>query len=246
MMRRSPVLLLSALVLLGGCGRYFGGVIQPLPEAEQSDHMVVQDDRSVTYVFERLEIGLLPMTDGELNRQFPGISDKGAASTNPYTYGNWTRMGETWIPPRYSVWRLRIKNYAYPKIQVDPANIELVSDDGYRTYETLEQLEIEEYYYSHVVGFAGNEHRRYRAREDILNRTMFKGEALFSGQEDESYIVFPALDPDVESFVVNLSDVAVRFNYLGEPVETIDLTFRFEREVHKGYHPPAEWLTDLQ
>jgi hypothetical protein len=54
------------------------------------------------------------------------------------------------------------------------------------------------------------------------------------------------LDPDVESFVVNLSDVAVRFNYLGEPVETIDLTFRFEREVHKGYHPPAEWLTDLQ
>ena len=75
---------------------------------------------------------------------------------------------------------------------------------------------------------------------------MFKGEALFSGQEDESYIVFPALDPDVESFVVNLSDVAVRFNYLGEPVETIDLTFRFEREVHKGYHPPAEWLTGLQ
>ena len=66
-------MLVCALVLLGGCGRYFGGVIQPLPESEQSGHMVVQDDRSVTYVYERLEIGLLPMTDGELNRQFPGI-----------------------------------------------------------------------------------------------------------------------------------------------------------------------------
>jgi hypothetical protein len=246
MMSRSPVLLVCALVLLGGCGRYFGGVIQPLPESEQSGHMVVQDDRSVTYVYERLEIGLLPMTDGELNRQFPGISDKGAASTNPYTYGNWTRMGEKWIPPRYSVWRLRIKNYAYPKIQVDPAKIQLVSDDGYHTYKTLEQLEISEYYYSQIVGYAGNAYNRFRAREDILNRTMFKGELLFSGQEAESYIVFPALDPDVTSFVVNLSDVAVRFNYLDEPVETIDLTFRFERDVHRGYQPPAEWLSGAQ
>jgi len=75
---------------------------------------------------------------------------------------------------------------------------------------------------------------------------MFKGDPLFSGQEAESYIVFPALDPDVESFVVNVSDVAVRFDYKGEPVETIDLSFRFEREVHKGYQPPAEWLSDIQ
>ena len=246
MMRRSPILLLCGLVLLGGCGRYFGGLVKPLSETEQADHMVVQDDRSVTFVYERLEIGLLPLSDGELNRQFPGISDKGAKSTNPYTYGNWTRMGEEWIPPRYSVWRLRIKNYAYPKIRIDPAKIELVSDDGYRTYKTLEMLEIVEYYYSQIVGYAGNEYRRFKSREDILNRTMFKGEVLFSGQEAESYIVFPALDPDVTSFVVNLSDVAVRFNYMDEPVETIDLAFRFEREVHKGYQPPAEWLSDLQ
>ncbi len=245
-MRRSPILLLCGLVLLGGCGRYFGGLVKPLSETEQADHMVVQDDRSVTFVYERLEIGLLPLSDGELNRQFPGISDKGAKSTNPYTYGNWTRMGEEWIPPRYSVWRLRIKNYAYPKIRIDPAKIELVSDDGYRTYKTLEMLEIVEYYYSQIVGYAGNEYRRFKSREDILNRTMFKGEVLFSGQEAESYIVFPALDPDVTSFVVNLSDVAVRFNYMDEPVETIDLAFRFEREVHKGYQPPAEWLSDLQ
>tara|TARA_B100000809_G_scaffold231152_1_gene246067 strand:+ start:532 stop:1197 length:666 start_codon:yes stop_codon:yes gene_type:complete len=221
-------------------------LVKPLSETEQADHMVVQDDRSVTFVYERLEIGLLPLSDGELNRQFPGISDKGAKSTNPYTYGNWTRMGEEWIPPRYSVWRLRIKNYAYPKIRIDPAKIELVSDDGYRTYKTLEMLEIVEYYYSQIVGYAGNEYRRFKSREDILNRTMFKGEVLFSGQEAESYIVFPALDPDVTSFVVNLSDVAVRFNYMDEPVETIDLAFRFEREVHKGYQPPAEWLSDLQ
>jgi hypothetical protein len=246
MMRRSPVLLLCALLLLGGCGRYFGGVIQPLSEVEQADHMVVEDDRSVTYVYERLEIGLLPMSDAELNRQFPGISDKGAFSTNPYTYGNFTRMGEEWIPPRYSVWRLRIKNYAYPKIQVDPAKIELISDDGYRSYKTLEMLEIVEYYYSHIIGYAGNDYRRFKAREDILNRTMFKGEALFSGQEAESYIVFPALDPDVESFAVNISDVAVRFDYKGDPVETIDLSFRFEREVHRGYQPPAELLSEIQ
>lgn len=113
-MRCSGIWLLWALVLLTGCGRFFGGPIQPMAEDQQAPNMVVSDDRSVTYVFERLEIGLKPMSDQELNRQFPSFSNQGPVSTNPYTYGNWKRMGEQWIPPKYSVWRLKIKNYAYP------------------------------------------------------------------------------------------------------------------------------------
>ena len=245
-MRWSGTLLLWALVLLAGCGRYFGGAVQPVAEEQQAPNMMVSDDRSVTYVFERLEIGLKPMSDQELNRQFPGLSNQGPTSTNPYTYGNWKRMGEQWIPPKYSVWRLKVKNYAYPKIQVDPSKIELVSDSGFRTYTTLDQAQILEYYYSHIVGYAGNEYRRFTEREDVLNRTLFKGEVLYSGQEAESFIVFPKLDPDVTAFAINVADIALRFNYRDEPIETTDLSFRFQREVHKGNHPPAEWLSGNQ
>ena len=245
-MRCSGIWLLWALVLLTGCGRFLGGPLKPMAEDQQAPNMVISDDRSVTYVFERLEIGLKPMSDQELNRQFPSFSNQGPVSTNPYTYGNWKRMGEQWIPPKYSVWRLKIKNYAYPKIQVDPAKIELISDSGYRTYATLNQTEILEYYYSQIVGYAGNEYRRFTEREDILNRTLFKGEALYSGQEAESFIVFPKLDPDVKGFSVNVEDIALRFNYRDEPIETTDLSFRFQREVYKGSHPPAEWLSENQ
>ncbi len=245
-MRWSRTCLLFALVITVGCGRYFGGVVQPVAEEKQASNMVVADDRSVTYVFERLEIGLKPMSDKELNRQFSGRSNDGPLSTNPYTYGNWKRMGEQWIPPKYSVWKLKIKNYAYPKIRVDPGKIELVSDNGYRRYSTLMQPEILEYYYSHIVGYAGNGYRRFTEREDVLNRTLFKGEVLYSGQEAESFIVFPKLDPDVTAFMINVSDIALRFDYRDEPIETTDLTFRFQRDVHKGNQPPAEWLGENQ
>ncbi|MXW77709.1 MAG: hypothetical protein F4Z57_01725, partial [Gemmatimonadetes bacterium] len=63
--------------------------------------MVIQDDGLITYSFERLEIGLRPMTDAELNRKFPQQSTQGPVSTNPYTFGNWKRMGEEWTPPKH-------------------------------------------------------------------------------------------------------------------------------------------------
>ena len=129
-------------VLLAGCGRYFGGPIQPAPEDSQSVHMVVQDDGSVTYMYERLEIGLRPMTDAELNRQFVGHSQKGAASTNPFTYGDWTPMGEKWTPPKYTVFLLKVKNYAYPKMKIDPSRAKLISTTSKRTYDVLAMEEI--------------------------------------------------------------------------------------------------------
>jgi hypothetical protein len=237
MKRFSTLLLLW--VLVAGCGRYFGGPIQPVPETEQEVHMVVQDDGSVTYVYERLEIGLRPMSDAELNRQFPAHSNDGAASTNPFTYGDWKPMGENWTPPKYTVFLLRVKNYAYPKILVDPGKAELISSTSRRSYAALYIEEILEYYYAHALGYAGNYYRRFQERKDLLRRTLYQADPLFSGQDEEGFVVFPRLDPDVKEFEVHLRDIALRFDYRGEPVENIDLTFRFQREVFKGYQPPA-------
>ena len=202
--------------------------------------MVIEDDGLITYSFERLEIGLRPMTDAELNRKFPQQSTQGPVSTNPYTFGNWKRMGEEWTPPKHSVWLLKVKNYAYPKVGVDPFKIELVSKDGYRKYGPLEPLQIMEYYYSFIQGYAGNEYRRFNEREDVLGRTMFQEQIVFSGQEAEGFVVFPSLAPDVTEFSIHVKDIALRYNYRNEPVETKDLTFHFQREVFKGFQPPPE------
>ena len=59
---------------------------------------------------------------------------------------------------------------------------------------------------------------------------------VFSGSEQEGYLVFPLLNNDVTHIRLDLKDIAVRFNYADEAVETIDLSFSFEREVLRGYH----------
>ena len=239
-MNQFRVLQLSFLVLLTGCGRYFGGPIHPVPESSQEVHMVVGDDGSVTYVFERLEIGLRPMTDEELNRQFPAHSTGGAKATNPFTYGDWKPLGERFTPPKYTVFLLSVKNYAYPKVLVDPARLTLVSSTSRRTYKTLTFAELVEYYYAQAQAYTGNNYKDYQERRDLLRRNLYAADVVFSGHDLAGYVLFPKLAHDVTEFSVHIDDVAVRFNYRNEPTETIDLTFRYQREVHRGYQPPPE------
>ena len=201
--------------------------------------MVVGDDGSVTYSYERLDIGLRPMPDEALNRQFPLHSQQGPVSTNPYTYGDWRPLGESFTPPKYTVFLLEITNYAYPKVRVDPDAIELASaTSSYRRYAALKLPELLEYYYAHIQGYAGNAFLRFKERQDILVRTLYSGEMLFSGQETSRFVVFPKLPPDVVEFTVHLRRIALRFNYRDEPVEEMGLAFHFRREVYKGYQPP--------
>ena len=231
------------LVLFVACGRYFPGAVRPMPEEEQGAYMAVKDDGTVLYKYERLEIGLRPLSDEELNRTFASQSKSGAESTNPYTYGNWTPMGEDWTPQRFTVFLLKVKNYMYPKMRVDPYTAELVSENE-RSYTALTLAELSEYYRAHALGQAGNLYERFEERKDVLKRTLYSGDMLFSGQDSEGYLVFPALHPDVTRFSVALRDIAFRFDYQNEPIETLDLTFHFRRDVHKGYRPPSPALTE--
>ena len=88
------------------------------------------------------------------------------------------------------------------------------------------------YYRAYAIGYRGNEYNRYQERMDLLNRTMFKNEEIFSGQEKEGYIVFPQLDRDVENFTLTVQEMALRFDFRNEPVETVDIPYEFQREVY--------------
>jgi hypothetical protein len=241
-MRRLWLFALGFGLLVSGCGRYFAGPIRPLPEAQQQASIIVEDDGTAAYKHQRLEISLRPLTDAELNRAFPAHSNLGARSTNPYTFGDWTTQGENWTPPRFTVFLLQVKNYAFPKVHVDPAGVVLRSASG-RTLPALSFMELDAYYRAHAQAWAGNAHRRYSERRDLLRRTMYSGDMIFSGQEDEGYVLFPPLPADVTEFGITISDIALRFNYAGEPLETRAVSYRFERDVRHGYRLPADAVT---
>ena len=237
-------------LLLSGCGitlgqRHFAGPIVPLPEAQQTVKVLVSDDRSITYSKDRLEVTLQPLTPGMLNRNFAGQSESPegfhkanpyAGSVNPFTYGDWVPSGEKRAPERFTVFLLKIKNYAYPKVQLNPANIAIEVPNG-RRYASLSLSALIEYYWPYAIAYAGNTYETFKERQSLMRATLFKDTPVFSGQESEGYVVFPALSRDVEQFTITISDMALRFDFRGEPTESVDIPYIFTREVYVARHP---------
>ena len=224
--------LVSSFLVLASCGYYY--VAGPLtPSPGQMEAMTVADDGGVTFSLGRLDIRMRPLTDDELNRQFPSLSAAGSKSTNPYTFGD-TEFADGPSPNRFTVFHVSVKNYAYPKIVIDPGRIEMVASNN-RQYWSLNIQQLETYYRTYAIGYRGNEYARYQERLDILRRTMLNADAIFSGQESEGFIVFPPLHDDVTEIEVHIHDATLRFDFRGEPVEQIDITYNYEREVDKKF-----------
>ena len=237
------VLPLLALLMVSGCShRYYAEDLKSLSEADQGANTTVADDGTVTFTQGRLEISLRPMTDEELNRQFADYSSEGADSRNPYTFGNSTyfRSGET--PQRFTVFRVSVSNYEYPKVYLDPTKVVITTSNGRKYYAlTLDMLEI--YYRRYILGGSGGNapgvdgiaYNVWNERDAILRRTLFANEQLFSAQERVGYLVFKPLAMDVDKLSVHVSDVVIRFDYQGDPAESIDIEMHFEREIGRIY-----------
>lgn len=236
--------LLAALYLLvlAGCLsqvglRRFATFPEPVPQ--QDEAMTVLDDGAIVYAKDRLEISLQVLDDGFLNRQFAANSRKGAESTNPYTYGDWKPWGQNWTPARFTVVLLKVKNYEYPKVFIDPSALVITTSNN-RVYNALDGGQLEDYFSPYLRAYAGNQRQQFEATTDLLKRTVYPPDMVFSGQESTGYIIFPVLHRDVSDFTVSVPDMAVRFDYKGEPVETLDLGFKFQREIYYALHPRPE------
>ena len=230
---RLPGLAGAGLVLLALCAsscgyRHWAGPLRPVEP--QPAGLAVADDGSITFTRARLEVVLRPLTDEELNRQFGVQSTGGQASTNPYTYGDRRFEDGDEQHTRFTVFQLRVKNYAFPKVRIDPASIQLATGNG-RRYWSLNLAQLETYYRAYATGYGGNAYGRFKARLDLLRRTMFSGEPVFSGQERSGFVVFPVLHADVRAVEVTVHDAVLRFDFRDEPAETVDIAYRFERDV---------------
>ena len=135
---------------------------------------------------------------------------------------------------RFTVFRLSIKNYAYPKVKIDPSKI-VVKASNKREYWSLNFEQLDTYYRAYAIGYRGNEYARYQERRDLLRRTMLKDEEIFSGQESEGFVIFPVLHPDVSDIEVQVLDVILRFDFRNEPVETTNISYKFVRDIGKIY-----------
>ena len=239
---------LMGLILLWGCGykvgyRHFAGPILPAPD--QTQNLEVGDDHSITFKLDRLEISLRPMTDEILNRQFAGHStarpgfyqNPSVSLSNPYTYGSWKPLGKERAPNRFTVFQLKVKNYAFPKVRVDPSKI-YIDAPNKRHYPVLSLAALIEYYWPYAVGYSGVTYKYFQEREDLLRKTLYRDKMIFSGQENEGYIVFPTLDYDVEEFTIWIENIALRFDYRDEPVEAVKVPYLFRREIYLAARSP--------
>lgn len=237
-------MVLAIGLLLQACGYYhYAGVLRP--QETQLESMSVADDGSVIFTRDRLEVRLKPMSDEELNRQFATHSQAGPNSTNPYTFGNTKFWGGEPQRPRFTVFRLSVKNYAFPKVKIDPARIVLESESK-REYWSLGLQQLDTYYRAYAIGYRGNEYARYQERLDLLRRTLFKNEEVFSGQEVEGFVVFPVLHSDVGKLKVVIKDMVLRFDFRNEPVEAVDVESHFGRDVGRIYRDGKVVLTQAK
>ncbi len=235
----SGLLIVTSMVVLSGCTSQVGQrrfATPPEPTQVQNEGMTVLDDGSIVFTRDRLEISLQVLKDAFLNRQFAASSSRGAESTNPYTYGDWSPWGQEWTPERFTVVLLKVKNYEYPKVFVDPDALYIVSDNN-RRYDALDYGLLEDHFLPYLRAYDGRQYNTFEAITDQLRRTLYPPDMIFSGQEALGYIVFPTLHSDVGNFSVHVPGVVTRFDYKGKPVETVDLEFKLSREIYMGLHP---------
>ena len=227
---------LGALVLgnlvLAGCGHYhYAGPLRPA--AEQTERLEAAKGR-VVFTQGPLRVEVQPLTDAQLNRQFGAHSDAGPRQTNPYTFGDtefWEGEKER---RRFTTFRIGVTNDGLPKVKIDPSRIVLRVGGG-AEYWSLDLQQLDTYYRAYAIGFRGNEYARYQERLDILRRSMYRNEEVFVGQQAEGYIVFPAIAHDVRDVELVIHDAVLRFDHRNEPVETVQIVCRFQRDVGKIY-----------
>ena len=231
------------LLLLGGCfltppAIFYNSYLVPQSVQSSSDSYIVEEDGVVTYSLPGLRIRVEYMTDEALNREFPDDSYRGRFSTNPYTYGNWIDPVLGYIPNRFTVFRITVSNDTYAKVLLDPLTAVLRTDLGealhsfgipsYSPHESFER------YYRSIRGQSGNEFYRFDTRMgNVRSSAYLEDTRVFKGESYSGMLAFSPLDEEVTRVQLTLEDFVLKFDASGQPLETMDILFEFDRKIDK-------------
>jgi len=204
------------------------------------DKYTMEEDGAISYNLEGLKISVKPMTDEKLNKMFPDISYQKEASTNPYTYGNWIDLDLGYTPNRFTVFLVKVFNYAQPKVNLEPLNSVLTTDRGSRLFPYAREQKDSpgnernfESYYERIKGSSGVERNRFEQRLGIVRQTLFTEGQIFKGDKKEGFIVFDPLDETVKEVKLEIRDFILKYDSNNWPQQKIDIFFPFKRELKK-------------
>lgn len=208
----------------------------PLSEELGQGHSL-EEDGTMVYQQQGMKVTVKFITDQELNDMYPEHSQNGAASTNPYTYGNWVDPELGYTPNRFTVFKVTVHNYAMPKINLNPIEALLISNRGDQLKAYMREAgESEnnpsfEDYYRERMGRTGVEENRYVERIGRVRQTLYVNGRAFKGDVKEGFLVFDPLDPRVKNVQLVLKNFVLAYDANDWPAELVDLTFPFQRTI---------------
>jgi len=191
------------------------------------------DGRKWVWQADGVKIEVEQMTDPMLNALFPGMSNRGLYSTNPFTFGNWVDLEKGYTPAKFTVFTVRIFNYTQPKVEMDPRTVSLKLDNGaslasYGLTQYEDPPSLEQYFIAHQ-GASGNERRRFKEKLGKAKQTMLVKDPIFKGNSAEGLIVFDPLPPEVKQLTFVIKDFVMRFDANDWPLDTRTLEYPFSR-----------------
>ena len=206
---------------------------QPILPEGRGNMYVDPEDSTVVFSKEGALIKIQLLSDDELNRRFPRLYD--GRYVNPYSYPE-KDVEKGYIPPRFTVFEVRVINETYAKIEFDPAKTVLVTGEGeeFRYYdagrEGANPLGGNSFnkYYKIEWGRSGNELQLNLERMGLINKSVYhRHRPIFKGDRRTGLLVYDSLPEDTQEIRLVVKEFVLSFDASGNPENTVDVEFRF-------------------
>jgi hypothetical protein len=216
----------------------YTSALVPTGQAASGGEYSASEATAIAFAREGLRVTARYLSDQELNRRYPNVSQQDRFSANPFTYGNWRDPRRGYTPVRFTVFEIEVYNPVLPKVELFPLEARLSTDRGeeYRCYLTnREEAESSfEDYYTLIRGPGGNEQYRFDQRMGIVREELYRPEhQVFKGGTYRGYLVFAPLPEAVRAAALHIDRFAIQFDEANHANQTIDLVYRFEHRVQK-------------
>jgi len=247
--RRRGVLVVAGVVLVTAAAC---SVIRPLifpvkydrvsmldPVQERNEGYSLGEDGALSYEIEGLRIDVKYMPDPELNALFPEESSQGRYSINPYTYGDYVDPKVGHVRNRFTVFEVTVTNINFAKVELQPLECLLTTDrpgEALTAYGVLSGSAPDNFesYYRALKGPSGNEDYRFNMRMGLVRTNNYTvGEKIFKGEQYSGFIIYDPLADQVNEATLHIRDFILKFSAFGKALETMDVSFRFERSVRQ-------------
>ena len=207
--------------------------LEPMIPEGRGDYYFDYDDSSAVFSVEGALIKVKHLTNQKLNTMYPPLWD--GRHINPYT-SDTEDSDKGYIAPIFTVFEVTVANKTYAKIELDPANVVLITDDGQRftfydaSRESSSENNFREYY-KVELGISGNEKQLALERMGLVYKTAYhQDRPVFRGDAHSGFISFPPLPEGANEMIMKIEDFVLSFDASGNPERTTDCEFRFKIE----------------